>query len=118
LAGIELMQRRRPHSKLAELTRGPGRLATAFWIDRDQDGLDFCAGGPLWLGAALRRAGPIGVSVRIGINKDAHRLLRFYEKGSPFVSGPKRLNTPPSAASARPGITRSAAAGKHPRCVA
>jgi DNA-3-methyladenine glycosylase len=94
LEGIELMLQRRPHSKLSELTRGPGRLATAFWIDRDQNGLDLCAGGSLWLGAAVKRAGPIGVSVRIGITQDAHRLLRFYEQGNPFVSGPKRLNAP------------------------
>ena len=95
LEGIELMQRRRPYSKLSELTRGPGRLATAFWINRNQDGLDLCAGGPLWLGAAVKRARkPIGVSVRIGITQDAHRLLRFYEQGSRFVSGPKHLSTP------------------------
>jgi len=39
----------------------------------------------------VRRTGTIGVSVRIGITKDADRLLRFYERGNPFVSGPKRL---------------------------
>ena len=55
----------------------------------------WCAGGPLWLGAAVKLTRrPIGVSVRIGITQDAHRLLRFYEQGSRFVSGPKHLNTP------------------------
>jgi DNA-3-methyladenine glycosylase len=105
LQGIELMQQRRPQAKLPELTRGPGRLATAFWIDRNQDGLDLCAGGPLWLGAAVKRAGRIGVSVRIGITQDAHRLLRFYEEGSPFVSGPQSLNTPLPPARARSRTT-------------
>jgi DNA-3-methyladenine glycosylase len=105
LEGIELMQQRRPHSNLSDLTRGPGRLATAFWIDRNQDGLDLCAGGPLWLGAAVKRAGPIGVSIRIGITQDAHRPLRFYEQGSPFVSGPKSLNTPSQAKARSGGIT-------------
>jgi DNA-3-methyladenine glycosylase len=105
LEGIELMQQRRPHSKSPELTRGPGRLATAFWIDRNQDGLDLCAGGPLWLGAAIRRTGKIGVSVRIGITQDAQRPLRFYEVGSPFVSGPKSLNTPRPPASPRSDAT-------------
>jgi DNA-3-methyladenine glycosylase len=108
LEGIELMLQRRPHSKLSELTRGPGRLATAFWIDREQNGLDLCAGGSLWLGAAIKRAGPIGVSVRIGITQDAHRLLRFYEQGNPFVSGPKRLNTPEPPPPKRPRAKKTA----------
>ncbi len=36
--------------------------------------------------------GEIGESVRIGISRDADRLLRFYLRGTPFVSGPKALN--------------------------
>jgi DNA-3-methyladenine glycosylase len=33
----------------------------------------------------------VSKSVRIGITKEAHRMLRFYERGNPSVSGPKRL---------------------------
>jgi DNA-3-methyladenine glycosylase len=91
LEGIEFMKRRRRTSRLTDLARGPGRLAAALAIDPRLDGLDLSANGPLWLGAPVRRTGLIGVSVRIGISKDAHRMLRFYERGSPFVSGPKRL---------------------------
>jgi DNA-3-methyladenine glycosylase len=91
LEGIEFMKRRRRTSRLTDLARGPGRLASALAIDPRLDGLDLSASGPLWLGAPVRRTGPIGVSVRIGISKDAHRMLRFYERGNPFVSGPKRL---------------------------
>src|SRR5947207_1626622 len=50
LDGIELMQRHRKTTRLLDLTRGPGRLAAAFQIDRRHDGLDLCAPGPLWLG--------------------------------------------------------------------
>ena len=91
LEGIEWMQRHRQTAKLTDLARGPGRLAAAMRITRSLDGLDLCAKGPLWLGTATKPAGKIGVSVRIGITLEAHRLLRFYERGNPFVSGPKVL---------------------------
>jgi len=92
LEGIELMEKRRGVSRALDIARGPGRLAAAMSIDRSQDGLDLCArASPLWLGASARPAGPIGVTTRIGLSREAHRLLRFYEKGSPFVSGPRRL---------------------------
>jgi len=93
LEGIEWMQRHRHTKSLTELSRGPGRLAAAMQITKSLDGLDLCAKGPLWLGTAARPTGKIGVSVRIGITQDAHRLLRFYERGNPFVSGPKSLST-------------------------
>ena len=91
LQGIELMQVHRKTTRLLDLTRGPGRLAAAFQIDRRHDGLDLCAPGSLWLGVTRHRTDPIGKSVRIGITRAADRLLRFYERGNPFVSGPKRL---------------------------
>ncbi len=88
--GIELMIRRRGTARLADLTRGPGRLAAAMAIDRSCDGIDLCAAGPLWLSKAAQPAGAIGVSVRIGLSVEADRLLRFYERGNPFVSGAAR----------------------------
>ena len=94
LDGIELMQRHRKTARLLDLTRGPGRLAAAFQIDRRHDGLDLCAPGPLWLGETSHPTGPIGKTFRIGITRAADQLLRFYERGNPFVSGPKRLLLP------------------------
>jgi DNA-3-methyladenine glycosylase len=94
LEGIELMQRHRKTTRLLDLTRGPGRLAAAFQIDRRHDGLDLCAPGSLWLGETSYPIGPIGKTVRIGITRAADQLLRFYERGNPLVSGPKRLLLP------------------------
>jgi len=93
LEGIAEMERERGTTKLKDLARGPGRLAQAMQVDLRLDGVDLCNGRRLWLGDLTQPAGRIGKSVRIGLSKEAHRLLRFYERGSPFVSGPKRLRT-------------------------
>ena len=92
LEGVPIMQSNRGVERLRDLARGPGRLAAALRIDRSLDGLDLCRKGPLWLGRGDPEIGEIGESVRIGISRDAHRLLRFYLRGSPFVSGPRSLN--------------------------
>jgi DNA-3-methyladenine glycosylase len=91
LAGIELMQDSRATERLIDLARGPGRLAEAMQIDLRQDGLDLCAAGPLWLAATAQDTGAIGESVRIGLTRNVERRWRFYERGNPYVSGPKRL---------------------------
>lgn len=96
LDGLEIMQRHRKTTALLDLTRGPGRLAQALQINRSHDGVDLCAPGALWLGAIDRHAGPIRKTVRIGITHAADKLLRFFERGNPFVSGPKRLLLPPA----------------------
>ena len=88
LEGIDLMKRLRKTDKLRDLARGPGRLAAALQIDRRLDGVDLCASGPLWLGTAVRETARVGTTVRIGITHEVHRPLRFFEVGSPFVSGP------------------------------
>ncbi len=87
------METRRGTTRLTDLAKGPGRLAAAMAIDRACDGLDLCAAGPLWLGVDERRAKRPARSVRIGITKEAHRLLRFYERGNPYVSGPRSLSS-------------------------
>jgi DNA-3-methyladenine glycosylase len=40
---------------------------------------------------ALEPIAAIGESVRIGLTREKDRVLRFYERGNPFVSGPRRL---------------------------
>jgi DNA-3-methyladenine glycosylase len=103
LEGIAQMERARGTNRLLDLTRGPGRLAQALHIDYSVNGVDLCAPGPLWLGEVtsphdpkaekvnLERPLRMGISRRIGITKAARRLLRFYERGSRFVSGTSRL---------------------------
>jgi DNA-3-methyladenine glycosylase len=92
VAGLETMRRCRGDVLTRDLLRGPGRLAKGLDIDRSLDGIDLCATGSLWLTSDGETPGDIGVSVRIGITKDAMRPLRFFLKGSKFVSGPASLN--------------------------
>ncbi len=92
VSGLALMRRHRGVARDLDLTRGPGRLAAALRIDLRLDGIDLCHPGPLWLGDDGWAGGEIGASVRIGITRDADRVLRFYLRCNPFVSGPKWLN--------------------------
>ncbi|MDE1182558.1 DNA-3-methyladenine glycosylase [Paraburkholderia sp.] len=104
---LERMKARRPGASLRDLTRGPGRLAAALGIDLSFDSVDLCTGEGLWLGeravpgasdasdasdaSADHRTGEIGVTTRIGLTRETERLLRFYARGSVYISGPQRL---------------------------
>ena len=92
LEGIDIIQRNRAGLRVTELTRGPGRLAQALHITKGHDGIDLCFDPSLWLGSAMRAPGKVGSSVRIGLTVEAHRILRFYERGNRFVSGPRSLS--------------------------
>jgi DNA-3-methyladenine glycosylase len=92
LEGIAEMEHRRGTNRLTDLTRGPGRLTMAMGIGLEQDGADLCTGTLLWLGAGLRPVAEIGQSIRIGISREREQIRRFFERGNPHVSGPKRLN--------------------------
>jgi DNA-3-methyladenine glycosylase len=91
LEGIPIMRLNRGIERLRDLARGPGRLTAALRVDRRLEGLDLCREGPLCLGCGDHEPGEIGQSIRIGISRDANRLLRFYLRDSPFVSGPRSL---------------------------
>ncbi|HUJ29855.1 MAG TPA: DNA-3-methyladenine glycosylase [Candidatus Acidoferrum sp.] len=103
--GIALMRTSRGVRALRDLTRGPGRLAQAMRVDKRLDGIDLCGSrSVLWLGSPAQRVGEIGVTTRIGLSREAHRHLRFFERGNPFVSGPLHLlrrSVPAEAADAR-----------------
>jgi DNA-3-methyladenine glycosylase len=92
LGGIELMDGTLQGHQRTDLGKGPGRLTKALKIDLRHDGLDLCsASSSLWLAASAQKTGGIGKSVRIGLTHDADRVLRFYERGSASISGPRRL---------------------------
>ncbi|MFL9902650.1 DNA-3-methyladenine glycosylase [Paraburkholderia fungorum] len=91
LEGLPLMEARRPGVPLRDLARGPGRLTMALGIDQSFDGRDLCTGRGLWIGVIETGNVPIGVTTRIGLSREMHRPLRFFEPGSAFVSGPRKL---------------------------
>ncbi len=92
LEGIPIMQLNRGVERPRDLARGPGRLTAALRVDPSLDGLDLCREGPLWLACGDHEPVEIGRSIRIGVSRDANRLLRFYLRDSAFVSGPRSLN--------------------------
>jgi len=87
LAGIEAMRRRRPTARRDEdLANGPGKLTRALGIKVAHNGVDLTK-GPIAIHQP-QHAGPfeIAVTPRIGIRKSADLPLRFFIKGSRFVS--------------------------------
>jgi DNA-3-methyladenine glycosylase len=93
LTGITLMRERRGIEDIRMLAKGPGRLAQAFDIDFSLDGRIYGVSQGLWLADDGSRPPRIARSVRIGITRNADKPWRFFVRGSPFVSGPARLNT-------------------------
>jgi DNA-3-methyladenine glycosylase len=92
LEGFKLIDSTRRGKQGADIGSGPGRLTKALKIDLSYDGMDLCsASSSLWLAETTRKTGPIGKSMRIGLTHAADCLLRFYERGNEYISGPKRL---------------------------
>jgi DNA-3-methyladenine glycosylase len=85
-----------PRGAPSKLLSGPGRLTAALGITTARSGLDLIGGEDLRLLRPRRRAaGPLGISPRIGIDYAGEAVswpLRFFERGSPALSGPARLN--------------------------
>jgi DNA-3-methyladenine glycosylase len=81
----------------ADLCRGPARLCQALAIDRTLNAIDLTRDRRLFIERGPQRMDPrlIGVSPRIGIDYAGDwvaRPLRFYLRGSRFISGPARMN--------------------------
>ena len=103
LSGIEHMRRGREHVRLADLARGPGRLAAAMQVKMSHDGLDLFEGARLWIGTDgyTLAEQQIGISVRIGLTKAADERLRFFLAGSAHLSGSRMLNTWPGSSASK-----------------
>jgi len=90
VAGIELMQKRRPAARKAEdLASGPGKLTLAMGITRAQNAADVTRGSLVVRDSFEARQFDIAVTPRIGITKCADLPLRFLIRGNRFVSGRK-----------------------------
>jgi DNA-3-methyladenine glycosylase len=72
------------------LLNGPGKLCQALGIDLSYNGLTYDQAGFKLVdsGKALTE-GEIGMSPRVGITKAADEMLRFFVKGSPWLSRKK-----------------------------
>ena len=86
IAGLDIMRSRRPAAKRVEdLCSGPGKLTKAMGITRELNGTKLT--GPLAVHAPKPAARfEMATGTRIGITKCADWPLRFWVKGSPFVS--------------------------------
>jgi DNA-3-methyladenine glycosylase len=75
------------------LTRGPGRLAEAFGITREQDNAKDLTSAKSDLYIADDGVPPpeVRITKRIGITKSADLPLRYIIAGNKFVSGPRKL---------------------------
>lgn len=88
LCGIELMQERRGRSDLRQLCRGPACLVQALGLDRSHNGAPVYKPPLLVYRGLAVTAENIVVTTRIGIKEGADLPLRFYLRGSRYVSRP------------------------------
>lgn len=84
--GLDAMLRNRPVEDHEELTSGPGKLTIALGIDKGLHGMDVTDPGGQIIITDEEMDCEIGSSRRIGVTRDLERDLRFYVKGSPYVS--------------------------------
>ena len=91
--GIETLRKNRAAKTERDLTNGPAKFCAAMNITRALDGVDLCdAASSLFIArnpdaeSARRELGPQITTTRIGLTKAADWPLRYYLRGSDFVS--------------------------------
>jgi len=90
LLGLDEMRRRRsltPGARGPALASGPGRLAQAFGLELDHDGISALA-GELRVQRAAPGAPPLEIDAgpRVGVTKGADLPYRFFARECPWVS--------------------------------
>jgi len=87
LEGIEIMRKNRKVEDIRNLTSGPGKLTKALAITKEQNGIDVTEiSSELTIAEGKMESFEIETSHRIGVKNDLPRELRFFIKGSKFVS--------------------------------
>ncbi len=86
VGGLDIMKRNRQVKDIFELASGPGRLTQAFGIDKSLNESDVTQREGEVLILSNKMKFNLGISHRIGVKRDLRRKLRFFIRGSRFVS--------------------------------
>jgi DNA-3-methyladenine glycosylase len=85
LQGLKIMRQRRGARADSDLCNGPAKLCQAFGIDRELNGVSLLA-GTIWIEDDGVHVGEIASTTRVGLSAGKDLPLRFFVKGSSFVS--------------------------------
>jgi DNA-3-methyladenine glycosylase len=91
-AGIEIMIQNRfkrdflNDKEIFNLTSGPGKVCSAFGINKNHLGLDLTGDKIYLVKSKLKKHEQIGVSKRIGITRSVELQWRFFIKDNPYLS--------------------------------
>lgn len=100
LRGDSFFAARSPGLSRFDWLRGPARLCRAMAIDRSFNHVPFDDAGTVWIAAPAEPAteeDQIAVSPRIGVTRASEQPLRFFLRGSRFVSSLRRWHAEPLA---------------------
>ena len=86
LNGIEYMKKRRRTQDIYQITSGPGKLTTAFKIDKSLNELDITSEESQIHVFNYETDFKISSSKRIGVKKDLTQNMRFFIRNNKYVS--------------------------------
>jgi DNA-3-methyladenine glycosylase len=96
LEGLHEMAARREREDPHALCSGPGKLAKAYGVTREQNGEDLVRGRVVWIERGDRVArGRIARGPRVGVSVGYDKPWRFWEDTNPFVSAGRPGPAPP-----------------------